>query len=215
MARPVLFVLAGVNGAGKSSVGGRAFVRARRAWFNPDTYARQLIEAEGCDRAAADRRAGAEGIRQFREAIASTRSYAFETTLGGRTMVRKLMAATHTHDVVVWFCGLASVDLHMARVRARVAQGGHDIAEAQIRRRYVTAPRNLIALLPHVSHLQVYDNSVTVPIGHPVPDPQLVLDMTSSAIRYPRADTVAELQQTPHWAIPIVEKALQRFEQRP
>lgn len=37
MARPVLCVLAGVNGAGKSSVGGQVLEQSGLAWFNPDT----------------------------------------------------------------------------------------------------------------------------------------------------------------------------------
>lgn len=212
MYRPVVFVLAGVNGAGKSSVGGRLFARTNRPWFNPDTYARHLTEIEQGDWTGANRRAGEEGIRRFRTALATHRSYAFETTLGGRTMVRKLMAAAPTHDVVMWFFGLASADSHTARVRARVALGGHDIPELQIRQRYLTAPRNLIALMPHLSHLRVYDNSQTVAVGERVPDPRLVLDMRSSALGYPRANRPEDLERTPAWAIPIVEAALQHFE---
>ena len=40
--RPVLYVLAGVNGAGKSSIGGHLLTRAGLAWFNPDRFAREL-----------------------------------------------------------------------------------------------------------------------------------------------------------------------------
>jgi len=54
MARPVLYVLAGVNGAGKSSIGGHLLERAGLTWFNPDTFARELIAATGCDQASAD-----------------------------------------------------------------------------------------------------------------------------------------------------------------
>ena len=39
MPRPAIFVLAGVNGAGKSSLGGRALTQIGQVWFNPDTYA--------------------------------------------------------------------------------------------------------------------------------------------------------------------------------
>ena len=42
MTRPVLYVLAGVNGAGKSSVGGHLLERDGLTWFNPDTFAREL-----------------------------------------------------------------------------------------------------------------------------------------------------------------------------
>ena len=48
--RPVIYVLAGVNGAGKSSVGGHLLTRAGLAWFNPDAFARELRAAAGLER---------------------------------------------------------------------------------------------------------------------------------------------------------------------
>ena len=47
MTRPILYVLAGVNGAGKSSLGGHALRQAGLDWFNPDTFTRQLVETTG------------------------------------------------------------------------------------------------------------------------------------------------------------------------
>ena len=47
MSRPVLYVLAGVNGAGKSSVGGHVLTQAGMTWFNPDSYARELMQLRG------------------------------------------------------------------------------------------------------------------------------------------------------------------------
>lgn len=67
-----------------------------------------------------------EGVRRLDSAIAADKSYAFETTLGGRTIVRKLIAASVTHDVFVWFCALENADQHIMRVKFRVTQGGHD-----------------------------------------------------------------------------------------
>ena len=84
-------------------------------------------------------------------------------------MPARLVAAARTHDVLVWFCGLASPELHIARVRARVARGGHDIPEATIRARWPAAVANLIALLPHLAQVQVHDNSATVAPGEAVP----------------------------------------------
>lgn len=207
MARPVLYVLAGVNGAGKSSIGGHALTRAGLTWFNPDTFARELIMATGCDQEAANSHAWAEGVRRLDEAIAGGQSYAFETTLGGRTIAAKIRAAAATHDVIVWFCGLDSPERHLARVRARVSQGGHDIPEAKIRTRYPQAQRNLIALMPHLSHLSVYDNSTEAAIGDTVPDPVLVMELEQGRLVQPSADDPAALGRTPDWAKALVEAA--------
>ncbi len=165
MGRPTLLVLAGVNGAGKSSIGGHLLEQRGLTWFNPDTFARELVAASGCDQTTASIHAWNESLRRLDEAVASRHSYAFETTLGGRTVAGRIAAATRTHDVVMWFCGLASPDLHVARVRARVAAGGHDIPEARIRERYPQALQNLIALMPDLAQLQVYDNSAEVKTG--------------------------------------------------
>ncbi len=208
MTRPVLFVLAGVNGAGKSSVGGHLLHRAGLTWFNPDTFARELIAATGCDRDTAQGHAWAEGVRRLDDAVARTRTYAFETTLGGKTIAAKIQSAARTHAVILWFCGLPSPEHHLARVRLRVSQGGHDIPEARIRARFPRAQRNLIALMPLLAHLQVYDNSADAAVGRAVPDPVLVLQVTRGLVTWPTANNRRALERTPQWAKAIVEAAL-------
>ncbi|MDC6726412.1 hypothetical protein [Leclercia adecarboxylata] len=94
-------------------------------------------------------------------------------------------------------------------MRARVAAGGHPISDADIHRRYPLALQNLIALLPALAQLQVYDNSVEAGPGQPVADPQLVLQMDGGRLTWPAADDVAQLRQTPDWAVPVLEAALQ------
>ena len=207
MSRPVLFVLAGVNGAGKSSIGGHLLERAGFTWFNPDRFAFELRAAISCDQDTANSLAWQEGIRRFDDALARDRNYAFETTLGGRTVAARIRHAARSHDVVVWFCGLSSPELHIARVKARVAAGGHDIPDKLIRERYPRAIANLIGLMPHLAHLQVYDNSREAGDGGNVPDPALLLQIESGRIVYPARDDAATLRRTPDWAKPLLESA--------
>jgi predicted ABC-type ATPase len=215
MPRPVLFVLAGVNGAGKSSIGGHLLQEAGLTWFNPDTFARELMAAAGCDQEDANAQAWAESVRRLDRAMAAGHSYAFETTLGGKTVTAKILAAAGTHDVIVWFCGLSSPELHIARVRARVAAGGHDIPEARIRERYSTAILHLIELMPRLAELQVYDNSASVSLGEAIPDPILVLEMEAADVKWPSADDLSALRATPEWAKPLVEAAFTVRARRP
>ena len=127
MTRPVLYVLAGVNGAGKSSVGGHLLERDGLTWFNPDTFARELKTSTGCDQETANAYAWQEGMRRLEGAIANGLNHAFETTLGGKSVTAKILEAAKTHDVLIWFCGLSSPELHIAR--------DHDIfADGMIRR---------------------------------------------------------------------------------
>lgn len=206
MARPVLFVLAGVNGAGKSSVGGHLLEQMGLTWFNPDTFARELRTETGCNQADANVLAWQEGVRRLDEAISRGFHHAFETTLGGRTIPARIRAAAQSHDVMMWFCGLSSPELHLARVRARVAHGGHDIPEAKIRERYPMSLENLIALMPYLAHLRIYDNSIQIASGESVADPVLVAEMRSRKIAWPI--DVESLARTPEWAKPLVEAVL-------
>ncbi|PYR21634.1 MAG: ZTL protein, partial [Acidobacteria bacterium] len=100
--------------------------------------------------------------------------------------------------------GLSSPELHIARVRARVARGGHDIPEEKIRERYDQSRINLIELMPKVTELRVYDNSTEADphAGRP-PQPMLILH---------RADRkmveMIDLPKTPDWAKPLVVAAI-------
>lgn len=209
MPRPFLYVLAGVNGAGKSSIGGHLLREAGLDWFNPDAWARQLRTELHMAQADANAQAWAEGFQRLQAAIGERRNHAFETTLGGRSIAAILAEASATHDVLVWFCGLASPEQHLARVQARVQAGGHPISEADIRRRLPLALQNLSMLMPHLAQLQVYDNSTDTAPGGAVPDPQLVLQMEAGHLAWPEPDDAAQLRLTPSWAVPLMEAALQ------
>ena len=208
MARPVLFVLAGVNGAGKSSIGGIVLEQQGLTWFNPDTFARDLRAATRCDLETSNSLAWHEGMRRFDQALAKGRNLAFETTLGGVTVTRKVLEAIRTHDVLIWFCGLSSIELHIARVEARVAAGGHPIPEKKIRERYRTAVVNLIQLLPDVAAVAVYDNSAEAAADGTIPDPDLLLEVQGGKVRWPHPQDLSVLARTPAWAKPIVEAAI-------
>lgn len=215
VARPQIFVLAGCNGAGKSSLGGQAFAAAGIPYFNPDLAAREaIVTAAAHGRALTQGEANAwawnEGVARLRRAIAQRGNYALETTLGGDTIAGLLLeAATAGLDVNVWFVGLESVELHVARVRQRVARGGHDIPRADIERRYVRGRLNLIRLLPKLRQLVVYDNSAQAKIGAPA-QPRLLLRCVDGAVVGP-----ADLSRTPAWAKPIVAAALKLYERDP
>ncbi len=208
MTRPVLYVLAGANGAGKSSIGGHLLERDGLNWFNPDTFTRECKAATGCGQEAANAHAWQEGMRRLDEAIAKGLNYAFETTLGGKTVTARILEATKTHDALIWFCGLSSPELHIARVKARVVAGGHPIPEEKIRERYPNAQLNLIKLMPHAAYIKVYDNSAEASTDGTVPDPLLVLEMENSQVISPATGDLKALKRTPEWAKAILEAAL-------
>ena len=205
-AAPRIYVLAGVNGAGKSSIGGAAVRACGGEYFNPDEVARRLLAANPkLNQTEANSTAWQHGRRLLERAIAERLTFAFETTLGANTIPRLLAAAAGQGiEIHLWYAGLSSPELHLARVRARVKKGGHDIAEADIRRRYEHSRLNLIHLLPQLTELRVYDNSAEADPGSgKAPTLQLVLQMERGRIIGP-----ADLSNTPGWAKPIVAAAV-------
>jgi hypothetical protein len=137
-------------------------------------------------------------MRRLEVAIAKGLNHAFETTLGGKSVTAKILEAVKTHDVLIWFCGLSHPELHIARVKARVAAGA----------RYPNAQLNLIKLMPHAAYIKVYDNSAEAAADGTVPDPVLVLGMENGQVITPAPDNLEALQRTPEWAKAILEAAL-------
>lgn len=201
-----IYVFAGVNGAGKSSIAGAAFRTNGTDYYNPDEAARALKAANPrLDQAQANSAAWHRGRELLERAIAGGLDFAFETTLGASTIPRLLIdAARQGIAVHVWYAGLASPELHIARVKARVAHGGHDIPEQTIRRRFEHSRLNLIQMLPVLAALRIYDNSFEAdPAAGKTPKPVLVLHMERGRILNPRA-----LPHVPGWAKPIAAAAM-------
>jgi predicted ABC-type ATPase len=201
-----IWVLAGTNGAGKSSIGG-AMIRASGAdYFNPDEAAQQIMAANpGCTITEANSAAWLEGKRLLERAIRERGDFAFETTLGGATIAKLLAGAIDAGiEVHIWYVALASPELHLARIRARVDRGGHDIPETDVRRRYDASRHNLIELLPRLTSLHVYDNSEAAsPADGIAPEPLLVLHMEKG-----RVIEHCDLATAPDWAKAILLTAL-------
>lgn len=207
MAEPAtgeILVLAGTNGAGKSTVAGEALRRGGANYLNPDEITRQLLAANpALPEAEANALAWTEGKRRLELAIATRSNFAFETTLGGNTIPALLQKACNAGIAVrMWYCALASVELHIARVRARVKKGGHDIPVEKIRQRYNDSREHLVDLMPKLAELYVYDNSADAAAGA-APSPMLVLHMLNR-----RIVRAAPIEATPDWAKPIVMTAL-------
>lgn len=208
MPTKTLTVLAGVNGAGKSSVGGEALRGAGAVYFNPDEYSRQLRTRNSLPLVKANAIAWAYGKSRLEDAIAKGTDFTFESTLGGKTITALLMRAVNQgHRLNIWFVGLESVDLHLKRVALRVEKGGHPIPETAIRERWIGSRENIIRLMPYVTDLRVFDNSLEVADGE-TPDPALLLSIQDGQLAYPGPEEIA---MTPNWAKPIIAAAFKQF----
>ncbi len=182
------------------------FLAKGSEYFNPDEAAIRIRFAmPHLSEAEANSLAWYQGTRLLQRAIAERLSFAFETTLGGNTIPALLRSALSAGlEVRVWYVGLSSVELHIARMRARVEKGGHPIPEQKIRDRYDRSRLNLIRLMPWLTELLVYDNSNEAdPEAGQRPEPSLLLHMASG-----RVVSSCDLQFIPEWAKPVLAAAV-------
>jgi len=180
-------------------------------YFNPDEAARRIQSANpGITNEEANSAAWRQGRQLLEQAIAERLNFAFETTLGGHTITALLESALEAGvEVRIWYVGLRSPELHIARVRSRVARGGHGIPDAKIRERYDSSRLNLIRLLPKLTELRVYDNSREAdPHAGVAPEPALILHLAHHLARA-RIVRPCELTSAPEWAKPILLAAIE------
>lgn len=175
-------------------------------YFNPDEAAKRIRAANpGISLEQANSEAWHQGKRLLERSIKKQLDFAFETTLGGTTIPTLLeKALAEGIEVRIWYVGLNSPELHIARVRSRVSRGGHDIPEDKIRERYNNSRLNLIRLLPKLTELRVYDNSGEADPNEGIaPEPKAILHCKNGRV----VDT-CDLPSAPEWTKPILAAAL-------
>ncbi len=155
-----ILIIAGPNGAGKTTFA-RAFLPHEAScpvFVNADLIAAGIAPF---DPAAAATRAARLMLQEIRRNVKAGETFAFETTLAGRGYARMIPQWRKAgYHVKVIFLSLKSPEHAIARVALRVKQGGHDIPEDVIRRRFdagFTNFRNVYAQL--VDAWVLYDNS--------------------------------------------------------
>ncbi len=142
-APPEIFILAGPNGAGKST--GAAVVLSERFHIQEFVNADEIQKAMG--QGASPVAAGRVMLRRMRDLRDAGRSFAFETTLAGKTYAPFLREAGRMGYLIhLAFISLRNRELAKRRVADRVAEGGHSIPPDDIERRFWRGLRNFLGL---------------------------------------------------------------------
>jgi len=198
-------VIAGVNGAGKSSIAGAKLREAGGEYFNPDEIARQLrVQDPKLSQYDANAQAWQLGYDNLVNAITLDKDYTFETTLGGNSITQLLRDAMKKGTQVrIFYCGLLSAELHIERVRYRVSKGGHNIPEEKIRERYTSSIYNMMTLLPGCYQVVVFDNSA--PLNNDKPAIKKLFSVHAGEIK------IVE-QDLPEWAKPLAATGIKHFQ---
>jgi predicted ABC-type ATPase len=173
MSEKKIIIIAGPNGAGKTTFAEEFLPKEANCpiFVNADLIAAGLAPFDP-DRAAF--KAGRLMLEEIAEHAQRGESFAFETTLSGRGYIRLIpIWRADGYTVKLFFLRLASPELAVARVRQRVLEGGHNVAEPTIRRRFAAGLRNLYEIYqPIVNEWAIYENSGPTPLlleegGHP------------------------------------------------
>ncbi|RYE90672.1 MAG: zeta toxin [Cytophagaceae bacterium] len=161
---PSLYIIAGCNGAGKTTASFTMLPELLqvREFVNADEIARGLSPFQPEKVALA---AGRIMLRRMQELLAQGEDFAFETTLATRSFTGLIaQAQARGYTVTLIYYWLDSVELAVARVSARVAEGGHHIPADVIGRRYQAGLQNFLRLYKsRVDYWLLIDNSRTQP----------------------------------------------------
>lgn len=157
---PLVVVIAGPNGAGKSTTAGRLLQEALAVseFVNADPIASGLSAFRPESVAVA---AGRVMLARMKALARARRDFAFETTLASRSLAPWLAELRVSgYRVHLAFLSLPGPDLAVARVATRVRQGGHDVPEPVVRRRFTAGLRNFFTVYQGLADTwQVFDNS--------------------------------------------------------
>ncbi len=165
MAAKQILIIAGPNGAGKTTFA-PAYLHVEAmgfAFINADEIAAGL---DPLGTRHSDVRAARLMLIEIDRLAAEGRSFAFETTLAGRGYLRRIQRWRRMgYRVTLLFLSLPSPEHAIERVRRRVRQGGHDVAEDVIRRRFKAGLENFWSVYAAgVDQWILYDNRGRVPI---------------------------------------------------
>jgi predicted ABC-type ATPase len=162
---PKILIIAGPNGAGKTTIARDFLTREAdyRAFINADLIAAGLSPFAP-DQAAIQ--AGRLMLQEIARQIDGRKSFAFETTLSGRSYARLIPQwRERGYIVTLIFIRLSNVEMSINRVAERVRRGGHNIPEDVIRRRFPLGLANFESIYKRlVDRWMLYDNSGDSPV---------------------------------------------------
>src|SRR5579863_7132246 len=154
---PLAVFLIGANGSGKSTLRNYLNLTDIQTNIDPDVLNRiyksrypnaYLIES------------AKQALIMYKQGITSGVNICIESTLAGHgTTERIIQAKKHGYFTIAYFVGLNDVELNLERIRQRVAEGGHNIPDASVRRRYTESINNAVNLKDYFDELYIIDNS--------------------------------------------------------
>jgi predicted ABC-type ATPase len=159
-----VYIIAGPNGSGKTTFATKFlpdYVKCQY-FVNADLIARGLSPFSP---EIAAMKAGRVVLEQIATFAAKGFDFGFETTLAGKTyynlLKRLKRQGYHLHLFFLWIPG---PELAIVRIQDRVAEGGHDVPSADIRRRFKRSLENFVKLYqPILDSWMLFNNTGSIP----------------------------------------------------
>lgn len=152
-----LWLLAGGNGAGKSTFYRTQLEPLGMPFVNADILAKELF-ADEAEQRSYEAAKIAEQIRL--EMLKDGRSFCFETVFSHPSKIDFVAKAKALgYDVLLVFVHLENTDLNHARVSQRVEEGGHFVPSNKVSERVPRTLQNVKQVLPMCDRVYILDNS--------------------------------------------------------
>lgn len=159
--KPVLIVIAGPNGSGKTSVTSKIL---RHEWMedaiyiNPDVVAQERFGDWNSKEAVMQAVKYCEDMRE--QCLRNRQSLIFETVLSAPDKIEYMRRAINAGFFVrLFFVCTESPIVNAARIASRVMEGGHDVPIGKIISRYQKSIMNCCIIAREVHRAYIYDNS--------------------------------------------------------
>ena len=160
-----IIIIAGPNGAGKTTFAWEYLPNEANCpiFMNADLIAAGLAPFAP---ETASIKAGRLMIKEIKNYATANLSFAFETTLSGKSYAKHIADwKKQGYHITMFFLSLPNAEFAIARVANRVAAGGHNIPEATIRRRFKSGLNNFQTIYkPLADSWSLYDNSKDQPL---------------------------------------------------
>ena len=159
----VLYLVAGANGSGKSTISTVLLPQKDLEFVNPDDIA---CEMSPLNPPGVRIEAGRMALARMNDLLSSCRSFAVESTLSGRAHLSLIARARALgYCIILIYSFVDSVDACIARIAMRVRAGGHFVPDEDVRRRYLRSKRNFLDVYSSVAdEWMLYYNGDSVPV---------------------------------------------------
>lgn len=159
-----VYIIAGPNGAGKTTFAKRFlpdYIKCTN-FVNADLIAQGLSPFFP---SLAAMKAGRLVLEEIHRLVEKNLDFAFETTLAGMSYLSFLKKLKkRNYSIHLFFLWIPNPELALARIKERVADGGHDVPATDARRRFYRGIRNFFRFYkPLLDSWMLFDNSGMIP----------------------------------------------------